>query len=225
MTDTGPLRRQGVAVEVVDDVAAAFSRLVVAEAPRSLAVSGGSTARRCYERLAQEAGVDWRAVEIFLGDERWVPVDHDDSNEGMARRALLDHVEVAAVHSMRGAGRTPEEAAAGYDAVLRRRQPLDLVHLGLGADGHTASLFPGSSSLAEGDRLVVAAGDDRHAHRRVTLTLPALARARLLVFTVAGAEKREAFARVRGGDDVPAARVRAARIRWLVDRATAGEDP
>ena len=208
-------------VRIVDDVAGAFADLVTSEQPRSIALSGGTTARDCYERLAAER-VAWEDVAILFGDERWVPVDDPESNEGMAREVLLDRVRPAAVHSMRGAGSTPEEAAAGYDALLHEHGPVALVHLGLGPDGHTASLFPGSAALTVTDRLVVTNGDDLHPHPRLTLTYPALARSRLVVFTVAGDDKRDAFTRVVAGDDLPAGHVTAERVLWLVDPAAHG---
>ena len=163
-------------VRVVDHVPSSFAKLVTAVAPRSIALSGGGTARTCYELLATAADVDWRSVEIFFGDERWVPVQDPDSNEGMARLAFLDEVEPAAIHSMREAGPTIEEAADAYDALLRASPPIEVVHLGLGPDGHTCSLFPGSPSLDETERLALATGDDLHPHRRLTITFPAIAR-------------------------------------------------
>jgi len=207
-------------VVTVDDVAAAFADLVVREQPRTLAVSGGGTARRCYEVLATRSGVDWPSVTVLVGDERWVPVDHEDSNEGMARAELLDHVPVGAVHSMRGAGDDPESAAAAYDELVRGLGAIDLVHLGMGPDGHTASIFPGSPTLGETERLVVAAEPGLEPlHRRVTLTLPGIALARHAVFTVEGDAKADVLRRVLDGDDsLPAARVRAARVTWLVAR-------
>jgi len=208
---TGELR-------VVRNVPQAFQQLVAAEAPPSMALSGGDTARQCYELLAV-ADVDWPAVTIFFGDERWVPVGEPDSNEGMARFAFVDQVVPRAVHSMRHAGDTIEHAANAYDQMLRDHGPIDLVHLGIGPDGHTASLFPGSPALDEQDRLVVTTGDDRHPHPRLTITFPVIVMSRLVVFTVAGAEKRDALARVKAGDDLPAARVRAERVVWLVDEA------
>jgi 6-phosphogluconolactonase len=184
-------------------------------------LSGGSTARQCYELLAV-ADIDWGRVEFFFGDERWVPVDDPDSNEGMARRTFIDRASPAAVHSMRGAGRTIEDAADSYDGLLQEHLAVELVHLGLGPDGHTTSLFPGSPALQERERFVVATGDDLHPHPRLTWTFPALNRSPLVVFTVAGEEKREALMRVKAGDDLPAARVTADRVIWLVDDAANG---
>jgi 6-phosphogluconolactonase len=209
-------------VRIVDDVVGAFADLVASEQPGSIALSGGETARDCYERLAAER-VAWEHVGVFFGDERWVPVDDPESNEGVARDVLLDRVHPAAVHSMRGAGSTPEAAATAYDALLREHGPVALVHLGLGPDAHTASLFPGTAALAERERFVVTNEDDAHPHPRLTFTFPAIAMSGLAVFTVAGDDKRDAFARVRAGDDVPAAHVTAGRVIWLVDPAAAGE--
>ena len=208
-------------LRVVEHVPRAFAALVAEEAPASLALSGGSTARECYELLAV-ADVSWSEVDVFFGDERWVPVDDPESNEGMARHAFVDQVKPHAIYSMRQAGETIEQAADAYDRLLRDYGPLGLVHLGLGPDGHTASLFPGSPSLDERERLVVATGDELHPHPRLTLTFPAIARSRLAVFTVAGEGKREALQRVKAGDELPAARVTAARVIWLVDEAANG---
>jgi 6-phosphogluconolactonase len=210
-------------MRIVPHVPSAFAQFVTDEAPKSIALSGGDTARACYQLFATAANIDWSVVDVFFGDERWVPVHDPDSNEGMARLAFLDEVDPAWIHSLRHAGETIEEAAANYDALLREFGPIDLVHLGLGPDGHTASLFPGSPALEVRDRLVVPnPGDAAHPHDRLTFTYPAIARSRTVVFTVAGEGKREAFSRVRAGDDVPAARVEAERIIWLVDPAAAG---
>ena len=208
-------------VRIVDDVAVAFAALVVDTAPSSIALSGGGTARTAYQALASTP-FPWDAVDVYFGDERWVPVTDPESNEGMARTVLLDHVRPRAVHSLRGAGPTIDDAADAYDAAIAAALPIDLVHLGLGPDGHTASLFPGSAALAVHDRLVVTNADELHPHPRLTFTFAALARSRLAVFTVAGTEKRDAFARVRAGDDLPAARVTAERVLWLVDAAANG---
>ena len=205
----------------VAHVPQAFADLVAAEAPSSVALSGGSTARSCYELLAT-ADVDWSVVDVFFGDERWVDVHDPDSNEGMARIAFLDQVGPHAVHSLRHAGPTPDAAAEAYDRLVRQAPPIGLVHLGLGPDGHTASLFPGSATLEERERLVVTAGDDQHPHPRLSFTYPAISRSPLVVFTVAGADKRDALAAVRRGEDLPAARVRAERVVWLLDQAASG---
>jgi len=197
-------------VRVVDDVAVAFADLLVEEAPESVALSGGGTAHACYAELARR-DVDWRGVTVFFGDERKVPVSSDDSNEGMARRLLLDHVKPVEIHSMAGLG------ADAYDSLVRSLPPIELVHLGLGLDGHTASLFPGSPALDVEDRFVIDTGDSEHPHPRITFTFPAIARSQLAVVTVSGASKRSAWARVCADDsDVPASRLRASRVIWLV---------
>jgi 6-phosphogluconolactonase len=139
----------------------------------------------------------------------------------MARVAFLDEVEPHAIYSMFNAGGTIDEAADAYDALVAAAPPIDIIHLGLGPDGHTASLFPGTPALDVPDRLVVTNGDDLHPHPRLTFTYPAIARGQLVVFTVAGEEKREVLRRVRESDDLPATRVRADRVIWLVDEAAA----
>jgi 6-phosphogluconolactonase len=204
-------------VRIVDDVASAFADLVVEEAPGSIALSGGGTAKDAYEALATRR-VDWSGIDVWFGDERYVPVDDPDSNEGMARAVLLDRAQPHAIHSMAGAGATAE----AYDALVAGAPPIDLVHLGLGPDGHTASLFPGTAALTVTERLVVTNGDDLHPHPRLTFTYPALRRSRLVVFTVADEDKREPFNEIRNGGDLPAAHVTAERVIWLVDPAAAG---
>lgn len=205
-------------VRVVDHVPQSFAALVADESPRSVALSGGDLARRCYELLAV-ADVEWGAVDVYFGDERWVPTSDPDSNEGMARFAFVDTVEPREIHSLRHAGDTIEMAADAYDDVLRTSPPIDLVHLGLGPDGHTASLFPGTAALEVRDRFVVPNGDDLHPHPRLTFTFPAIERARLVVVTVEGDEKRDAVTRIRSGEDLPGARIRAERVIWLGDDA------
>jgi 6-phosphogluconolactonase len=204
-------------VRYVPDVAAAFVALVQAERPRVVALSGGDTARRCYE-----ATPSLPAATVIFGDERFLPPDHPDSNEGMTRTALLDRAGVADVRSVWAAGDTPEAAADAYDAIVKELGTIDVNHLGLGEDGHTASLFPGSPALDVTDRDVVATGDDLHPHPRVSLTYPGIARSRLVVVTVEGESKRQPWQRVLDGDTTaPAARIRADRIVWLVDETLA----
>jgi 6-phosphogluconolactonase len=208
-------------VQVVDDVPRAFADLVVSTAPSSIGLSGGELAEECYARLAQRE-MDWSGVDVFFGDERFVPVSDPASNEGMARRVLLDHVTPRSIHGM-ARGDSPTAAANAYDALLRDSPPIELLHLGVGPDGHTASLFPGSSALDEHECLVVATGDDLHEFPRVTLTFPAIERSPLVVVTVAGTDKRDAMSRIRNGEDLPAARIRAARrVLWLCDREALG---
>ena len=202
-------------VRVVDDVPAAFAALVVERAPRSIALSGAWLARKCYQAL-RSAPLDWPGIDVFFGDERFVPPSSEDSNEGQARRVLLDHVEPRAVHGMYAPGPIAR-AADTYDALIRASPPIDVIHLGLGPDGHTASLFPNTDALEEQRRYVVANGDDLHPHPRLTFTFPAIARARLVVVAVSSAEKREAVARIRAGEDLPGARIRASEVIWLVD--------
>jgi 6-phosphogluconolactonase len=210
----------------VDDVPAAFAALLAERAPASIALSGGETAHDCYAAAAA-SGVDWSATEFWVGDERWVPVSDPESNEGMARAVWLDRVPVGTVHSLveaAGADLADRDAAArAYEQLLRSRPAIDVVHLGLGPDGHTASLFPGADSLAVTDRWVIPTGDDAHPHPRLSFTFPAIAEARTVVVTVAGAGKREALARVRAGDRaLPAARIEADEVVWLVDPDAAG---
>ena len=204
-------------ITLVDDVAAAFAQLLIARNPRSVALSGGSTARSCYEAAAR-TGHDWSATTFWFGDERFVAVTHPDSNERVARAVWLDRTPTGVIHSMATAGPDPEIAACNYESSLRNAPPLDLVHLGLGPDGHTASLFPGSPALDVIDRWVITTGDDLHPHLRLTLTLPAIAASALVVVTVAGVAKRDALARVQTGDrTAPAARIKAPEVIWIVD--------
>lgn len=209
-------------LRVVGDVPRAFADLVVKLAPTTLALSGGSTAAACYRELSRR-GRDWSSTTFLLSDERWVPVEHSDSNEGQARREWLDHADTGAIHSLRGAGERIDEAAEAYDRLVRALAPIDAVHLGLGDDGHTASLFPGSPALDVTDRHVFATSDDAHDWPRLTFTYPAIAACRTVIVTVAGAGKQRALARVRDGDPaLPASRIHADEVIWLVDRAAAG---
>ena len=208
-------------VEIVDDVPDAFADLVVKHAPRSIGLSGGDLARDCYARL-RDREPDWSAVDVFIGDERFVTVTDRASNEGMARATLLDAVRPRVIHGM-ARGDSPVAAAEAYDALVRDSPPIEFLHLGMGPDGHTASLFSGSPALEETQRFVVATGDDLHEHPRVTFTYPAIARCLFVVVTVEGEDKREAIARIRAGDDLPAARIQAAdRLLWIGDRAALG---
>jgi len=217
-------------VDVVDDVATAFAETVLAAygarpGPRFvLVLSGGPTARRCYEALARSGAdrVDWSVVDIYMGDERCVAPDDPDANQRLVREALIDRVGAVGSFRPMSCGEGPE----AYEQLVSEVAAFDVVHLGLGPDGHTASLFPNSPALAAPPgRLVMRSvdPDDRNPHPRMTLTLEGLARARLVVFTVSGDAKHEAFAAVSAGADLPAAHVRARHVVWLVDREAAGQ--
>jgi 6-phosphogluconolactonase len=216
---------------IVDDVPGEFAERVIEcfhSRPNdgfSIALSGGSLARQSYERLADDAGtqIDWWKVDVYWGDERCVPLDSEDSNYRLAREALLDRVGAAnATYPMRC-----DEGPDPYQLRIGELGRLDVVHLGLGPDAHTASLFPQSAALdADPGRLVVMNQDPlgRNKLPRMTLTYAGIARARLVIMTVEGEEKREAMQRVHAGDpSAPATRVTADRVVWLVDPAAAGD--
>ena len=158
-------------IRVLDDPAQEAAELLAA-ATGHVAITGGSTPRVAYERAAALRD-DWSGVDFWFTDERCVAPDHEHSNFGMAERALLSAAQGATVHRMRGE-LGPEDGAAAYEHELGEFGPeaLDLILLGLGPDGHTASLFPGSPALGVRDRLVVATGDDLHPHPRLTFTFP-----------------------------------------------------
>src|SRR5688500_8971032 len=218
-------------IVIVDDVAAEFAERVIESfhaRPNdgySIALSGGATARRCYERLAEDADtqIDWWKVDVYWGDERCVAPDDENSNYRLAREALLDRVGAAnATYPMRC-----EEGPDPYQLRIGELGRFDLIHLGLGPDGHTASIFPASPALqADPGRLVVMNEDPSGQNElpRLTITFAGIARARLVLVTVSGEEKRDALARVRR-DDVacPGTHIRADRVVWLVDPAAAGD--
>jgi 6-phosphogluconolactonase len=203
-----------------------------------LALSGGSTPLAVCPLLVVPPRVrqlDWSRVEFFFGDERAVPPDHRESNYGSERAALLDYlpgVRAHQVHRMLGEASDLDAAARAYEMELRaafgvsgpRPPSFDLIWLGMGQDGHTASLFPGSAALHEKDRWVVANWAPGPAAWRLTLTFPVLNAAREVMFVVTGADKADAFRAIRSGRrDLPAARVNARRTLWIVEAAPAGE--
>jgi 6-phosphogluconolactonase len=193
----------------------------------SMALTGGSAAELCYPVLAQ-ARLPWEQVHVFFGDERCVPHDHADSNFALASRALLSRVPLppANVHRIRGE-LVPAAAAAEYDVALREAAAgvLDVVHLGMGPDGHVCSLFPGHPVLTS-ERLVDSLTDSpKPPAARVTLTLRALADARALWFIVTGAAKAEAVRAAVLDPSSPLPAARASRtggdVRWLLDAGAA----
>ena len=229
----------GLEIEVYEDASAvadaaagriaAVARSAVAARGRFvLAVSGGRTPWMMMARLAQ-LGVPWPAVQLLQVDERVAPNGDADRNLTHLQASLLDRVKLAAgqVHPMPVESPDLEAAARAYAATIEsvagRPPVIDLVHLGLGADGHTASLVPGDASLAVTDRSVAATGTYQ-GRRRLTLTYPAIDAAREVMFVVTGADKAPMLARLLAGDTgIPAGRVRAASLRVLADRDAAGQ--
>ena len=226
---------QQLAEAAARDFAAKAEAAIAERGSFTVALAGGSTPEATYEILARDYadGLDWSKVHVFFGDERSVPPDHEDSNYRMAQRTLLSHVPVGSVHRMRGE-LPPAQAAAAYEEELREffgasDEPpsLDLILLGIGEDGHTASLFPCTSALDVRDRWVVENPVEKLGTTRITLTIPTINGAREIVFLVAGEGKSKALKEILEGDadprECPAKLVRpASGPAWIVDRAAAG---
>jgi len=207
--------------------------------PLAVCLSGGSTPKRLYERLARDpwrSAMPYDRIHWFWGDERCVPVGDPRRNETMVRAALLEHVPVPPenIHPVPVMA-SPEESALAYEGMLKafygaeglsdERPLFDIMLLGLGSDGHTASLFPGKPALAESRRWTAAseAGLEPFVPR-VTLTFPALAASRQTAFLAAGADKTAMLKRVLAGDDLPAAHLQSAGpIHWFLDSAAMGD--
>lgn len=204
----------------------------------TIALSGGTTPRATYALLATtefSARVDWPRVHVFWGDERCVPPDHPDSDYRMAREALLDHVPIPAdnVHRIQ-AELGPAEAAQDYEQTLRsffaepRLPRFDLILLGMGVDGHTASLFPGKESLREQTRWVVESYVEELDSWRVTLTPPVINAAAQITFLISGESKAETLRQVFMGppqsDRLPAQIINPENggLLWLLDKGAAG---
>jgi len=203
----------------------------------AISLAGGTTPRRLYELLAQapyRERVPWARAHWFWGDERFVGKDDARSNYRMVREALLSHVPIPAanIHPIPTEG-SPAEAALAYEQKLRsfygaatldpKRPLFEVTLLGLGEDGHTASLFPRSSALTERNRWVVAVAS-KELEPRITLTYPALENSRHVAFLVSGREKLEVFKRIRREDrNLPASWLKpVGELRWFADAAAAG---
>lgn len=212
--------------------------------PRRVLLSGGKTPEPTYRILASapmKERLDWRTIECFFADERPVPPDHPDSNYGLARRALFDPLGSDAPRAYRMRGEAPDLtlSARRYEAVMRDRfevppptaPAFDLALLGLGEDGHVASLFPGASPPENPMRLVVAVRVEALQMTRITVTHTVLNAARRVVFVVAGQAKAAALRRTLapdpGKEPTPAARVSPSEgeVLWLVDRDAASKLP
>jgi len=208
--------------------------------PTAVALSGGSTPKRMFELLAEDPYCDqvpWERIHFFWGDERTVPPDHPDSNFGAANQALLSGLELPAgnLHRIQAELDDPGLAAVSYEHELRRFFGLaeeemprfDLVFLGMGADGHTASLFPGTDALGEKRRLAVATWVAKLAAHRVSLTCPVFNNAACILFLVSGAEKAETLRQVLEGSREPhrypaqLIRPQNGELLWYVDEAAA----
>jgi 6-phosphogluconolactonase len=208
------------------------------ERPFALCLSGGSTPKRLYETLATPAVASrfpWARTHLFWGDERFVPHNDPQSNYGMVRDAMLSRVPLPAanIHAVPTEGLSPEHAAAAYEATLKQfyrgdalrpdRPLFDVTLLGIGEDGHTASLFPREPALKESKRWVAPIDSAKYG-RRITLTYPALDSSGDLAFLVAGQAKQSIVARVRSGDmSLPATAVEPiGHLHWFMDRLAAG---
>ena len=201
----------------------------------SVALSGGSTPKSLYQLLATDPKVPWDKTYFFFGDERHVPPDHPESNYRMANEAMLSKAPLANVFRIPAEMKDADAAASAYEQTLRNFFNLvpgesprfDLVLLGLGPDGHTASLFPGSAALKERKRLVVSNWVEKFKTHRITLTFPVLNQAACVMFLASGADKagmvREVLEDPRA--DLPSQRVGPTngRLVWMLDRAAAAE--
>jgi 6-phosphogluconolactonase len=246
ITNPGELRVYASAEAVADAAAELFVELCeqsVRERGRFVvALSGGSTPKRTYELLASSRfsrRVDWRRVELFWGDERYVPKDDPNSNFRMTSEALLSHIAIPSqnVHAVPTEITPAEAAATAYEAELRRAfgdarsiPQFDLVYLGLGTNGHTASLFPHSPTLKEESRLFVADFVAEVNTWRLTMTAPVLNRGRVVAFLVAGREKadvmRQVLTGVRDPERLPAQLIAPeGKLLWIADEAAASMLP
>jgi 6-phosphogluconolactonase len=206
-------------LETAEDVAAAAAAAIasrISAGARTLSLAGGTTPGRCYGLLSR-LEVGWGRVTVLFGDERCVPPDHPDSNYRMAREALLDRVAPATVHRM-PAELGPDEGAALYSRVVAALAPLDLVLLGIGEDGHTASLFPGHPAVEAKGWAIGIRDSPKPPPERVTLTLSTLRGARHVIILATGAGKADAVAKAKRGV-VPSGMI--AGARWLIDREAA----
>lgn len=201
----------------------------------SIALAGGNTPKPLYEAIASQ-DLPWDKIHVFWGDERYVPPDHPDSNEGMARHAWLDRVNIpsANIHPMPTSASDPNTDAQKYEEQLQQFfkiasgdfPALDVILLGMGDDGHTASLFPHTNVLQVRDRLIAVGNKD--GQPRLTFTAPLINQARCVIFIVAGANKRPALAQVFAsqGDELnyPSRLIKPeGELWWLLDEAAGAE--
>ncbi|MEW6730490.1 MAG: 6-phosphogluconolactonase [Acidobacteriota bacterium] len=244
-----PERRQVIVCHDEEDIfvraADLFTQLasesVAARGRFSVALSGGNTPHGLYTKLASDLyrnRIDWSRVHLFWGDERSVPVDHKDSNYRMANEALISKISIPSENIYRMSAEEADigTAAANYEATIRRFFNLqegswprfDLILLGMGDDGHTASLFPGTQALAEKQRIVVKNWVEKFNTNRMTLTAPAINHGRNILFMTAGEKKRgplkEVLVGVRNPELYPSQLIQPldGKLIWLVDEAATG---
>jgi 6-phosphogluconolactonase len=228
---------EDVAREAAARLAKTLAAAIKQRGKATIALSGGDTPKQTYSRLAEEKDVDWSVVEIFFVDERAVPPSDDRSNFKHAKECLLDPAKIpeAHIHRMRADDADLEHAATEYEQILRTRVAVgqggvpsfDVIVLGVGDDGHTASLFPGMPTVEIADKFVVAVGKtDREP--RLTITAPVIEQARAVFVLAVGAKKTNALERVWAVSgslrDTPARVIRNARgsIHWVIDKAAGG---
>ncbi|HPI74210.1 MAG TPA: 6-phosphogluconolactonase [bacterium] len=197
-----------------------------------VALAGGGTPKRFYQTLAEShrTAIDWSRIDFFWSDERWVPPDDPQSNYRLARECLLDPLSIPETQIFRVAAESgdADQSAAEYERTIVEQlgEPpvFDLILLGVGEDGHTASLFPGSAALKETVRWVVSNWVEKLQAWRITFTLPLLNQAKHIFFLVNGPGKADAMEAIFRGPSLPAARVRPVQgeVEWFADTAAAG---
>ncbi len=221
--------RSALITKVLSCVLEAYERSIEAHGQFTIAVAGGGTPRPLYEALAEQS-LDWSKVHVFWGDERYVPSTDPQSNEGMVRKAWLDRVSIPSenIHPMPTNYPDPATAAQSYEAELQsffgKEQgefpSLDLILLGIGDDGHTASLFPGTDALKVFDRLItVGKKDDRP---RITFTAPLINQAKEIMFLVEGSAKTKALQAIlaeSGDSNIYPSRLIQGNVTWLIERS------
>ena len=216
-----------------EELARGAAEYFVARRPETVALSGGSTPKLMFQILADEfrEQVAWSRIHFFWSDERHVPPDDPESNYRMANEALLSHVPANKVHRIRGEEPSAAKAASDYERTIvevtgQSLPRLDLIFLGLGTDGHTASIFPGSEVLHETKRLVAAPYVEKFKSYRITMTLPLLNNAASVVFLVSGAENAEIVnAVIEGENKYPAQAVMPVHgeLIWMLDKDAASK--
>jgi 6-phosphogluconolactonase len=211
------------AERAAEEIAEALKKAISQDSAASLALAGGTTPRAAYEALAKIPGIDWSKVSVYFGDERAVPPTHPDSNFAMAQAALFERVPLLAANIHRMVAEDPDQdaAARAYEAQLPKR--ISVIVLGIGEDGHTASLFPGSPALNERERLVLPVIGPKPPPKRLSITPPVIEAAGLCIVIASGAGKAEPVRRaLKDPLDIQSTPSGLARNgSWLLDHAAA----